>query len=187
MLAKNADPDEYGNSGYGIRFHARSQFSLSIDEWGKNVVIFGVENSSPRHTNRKNDILVLGEGPKDGLNDTAITVEAKYSGNITKSRKKVCLSLYYNATNKFLYNGVKIYQLKAKGSEIKQYPLCLGNASKDFTVDNMIKIGLRGYVYHFSIDCNTSDTSDIADIHKYLKKKFDIVKLPEFIKKGVLS
>ena len=32
--------------------------------------------------NRKKDILVLGEGPKDTLDDTIITVEAKYSVNI---------------------------------------------------------------------------------------------------------
>ena len=32
----------------------------------------------------------------------------------------------------FLFvNAVEIYQFKAKDSEIKQYPLCLGNTSKD--------------------------------------------------------
>ena len=132
----------------------------------------------------KNDIVVLGKGTADGLDDTGITVDAKYSVNITKSRNKICLSLHYNAANSSLYaNGMKIYQFKAKGSDIKQYPLCLGNVSKDFTVDNMNKIELREYVYHFSIDYNTNDTSDIVDIHKYLKKKFGIVKFPEFIKK----
>ena len=37
-------------------------------------------------------------------------------------------------------NGVKIYQFKTKDSEIKPYPLCLGNNSKDFTDDNMKKL-----------------------------------------------
>ena len=36
-------------------------------------------------------------------------------------------------------NDVKIYQFKAKTSEIKTYSLCSGNISKDFTVDNMKK------------------------------------------------
>ena len=35
------------------------------------------------------DILVLGEGPTQGLDDTTITAEAKYSINI-KKRKKIC-------------------------------------------------------------------------------------------------
>ena len=30
-----------------------------------------------------------------------------------------------------------MYQLKAKDSEIKSYPVCVGNISKDFTIDNM--------------------------------------------------
>ena len=34
-------------------------------------------------------------------NNTTITVDAKYSINITKSRKKVCLSLHYNGSNSF--------------------------------------------------------------------------------------
>ena len=42
--------------------------------------------------------------------------------------------------NRFLFaNGTKIYQFKAKNSEIKDYALCLGNISKDFTINNMKK------------------------------------------------
>ena len=39
----------------------------------------------------------------------------------------------------YLVNATKIYQFKAKDSEIKTYPLCLNNISKDFTIDNMKK------------------------------------------------
>ena len=60
-LTKNVDPDKYGYSGYSIVFDACSQFSLARDEWGKNIVIFGVDNSLSVHTdNRKSDILILG-------------------------------------------------------------------------------------------------------------------------------
>ena len=52
--------------------------------------------------------------------------------------------------------------------------MCLGKISKDFSVDNMIKIGLNGYVYDFSVDYNIIDTSNIINIHKYLIKKHDI-------------
>ena len=52
--------------------------------------------------------------------------------------------------------------------------MCLGNISKKFSVDNMKKTGLNGYIYDFSVDYNTIDTSNIIDIHKYLMKKHDI-------------
>ena len=88
-LTKTADPDKHGFIGYGIGIDARSQFPLPISEWSKNVVIFGVDNSSSSHPdNIKNDILVLGEGPIDESDDTKITTEVKYSVNITKSKKE---------------------------------------------------------------------------------------------------
>ena len=63
--------------------------------------------------------------------------------------------MYYNGSNSFLFvNDTKIYQFKAKDSEIKKYPLCLGNVSKNFTANNMKKTGLNGYVYEFSVDHN---------------------------------
>lgn len=77
-----------------------------------------------------------------------------------------CLSLNYNTANSFLYeNGIQIYHFKAKDSEIKPYPLCVGNISKYFTIDNMKKTGLREYVYDFYVDYNTTDFSDIIDIN----------------------
>ena len=58
-------------------------------------------------------------------------------------------------------------QFKAKNSEIKPYPLCLGNISKDFTANILKKKGLNWYVYDFSVDYNIIDTSNIIVIHKY--------------------
>ena len=43
-------------------------------------------------------------------------------------------------------NITKIYKFKAKGSKIKSYLLCLGNTSKDFTIDNINNTGLKGVV-----------------------------------------
>ena len=39
----------------------------------------------------------------------------------------------------------------------------------------MKKTGFTGYVYHFSVDYDTTDVDDIKNIHKYLMKKNDIV------------
>ena len=63
-----------------------------------------------------------------------------------------------------------MYQFKAKDSEIKPYSLCLGNISKDFTIDNVKKTGLKGYVHVFSCDYNVIEINDFLDIHKYLMK-----------------
>ena len=54
-------------------------------------------------------------------------------------------------SKKFLFvNVATIYQFKAKETEINPYPLCLGNISNDFTVDNMEKTGLYECVWFFS-------------------------------------
>ena len=39
--------------------------------------------------NKKKDILVLGKGPTQWLNDTAITAEAKYFINFTESGNRL--------------------------------------------------------------------------------------------------
>ena len=70
-------------------------------------------------------------------------------------------------------NGVKIYNIKAKNSEIKPYPLCLGSVSEDFTVDNPKKAGSNGYAYDFSVCYNIIDVRNIVDIHNYFMKKYN--------------
>ena len=71
-ITKKDNPDKYGYSGFGIGFDACSQFSLSIGAWGKNVIVFCMDNSfSVFPENRKRDILVFGEGPIDRLHNTS--------------------------------------------------------------------------------------------------------------------
>ena len=43
-------------------------------------------------------------------------------------------------------------------------PLCLGNISKDWSVDNIKRTGFTGYVYDFSVDYDTTSVDDIKDI-----------------------
>ena len=68
-------------------------------------------------------------------------------------------------------NATKVYHFQAKYSEIKDHALCLGNISKDFTIDNMKKIVLKGVIFFFSVDCDPIDTNNILDIHEYLMKR----------------
>ena len=171
-LTKKADIDKYGYSGYGIGFDRKSSFSFPGGRFGQNVIIFGADMSSSVHVdNKKKDILILGKGPTQGLEHT-LTAEKMYSINFTVTRKKFCLSLHYNGANSYLFvNGTEIYKFKAKDSEIVATPLCLGNISKDWSVDNMRKTGFNGYVYDFSVDYDVIAVDDILDIHKYLMIK----------------
>ena len=89
-------------------------------------------SSSIHIDNKKKDILVLGKGPTQGLEDT-LTAEKIYPINFTVTKKKFCLSLHHNGANSYLFvNGTEIYKFKAKDSEIIVGPICLGNISKDW-------------------------------------------------------
>ena len=55
----------------------------------------------------------------------------------------------------YLLKVQKFINLKQK-IEIVATLLCLGNISKDWSVDNMKKNGLNGYVYNFSVDYNAT-------------------------------
>ena len=74
--------------------------------------------------------------------------------------------------------GATVFHLlmlqKYINSKIGKYRLCLGNISRDFSVNNMKKAGLTWRVYEFSVDYKTFDTNDIIDIHKYSMKRHNI-------------
>ena len=112
-LTKNPDLDKNKYTGYGIGFDSRSEFLFTDRNYGKNVIIFGADMSSSEHAdNKEKDILNLGEEQTQRFDDTT-------------------LFLFVNAT--------KVYQFKTKNLEIKDYALCLGNISKDFTINNLKK------------------------------------------------
>ena len=74
MLTKNAD----------------SLFSFPNFVWVKNVIIFRIDNSSSVHIDNKNeDILVLGKGQTQALDDTTMTAEARYSSYFSRLGKKL--------------------------------------------------------------------------------------------------
>ena len=104
-----------------------------------------------------------------------LVAETQYPINFTRPGIKFSSSLHYNGSNSFLFvNATKIYQFRAKDSEIKKCPFCLGNILGHFSANNMEKTGLNGYVYDFSVDYRAVDTSNIVDIHKYLIKKHGV-------------
>ena len=63
---------------YGIGFDSHSEFSLPHGSMGKSVIIFGADMSWSLHIDNKGkDILILGEGRTQGLDDTTLTAETK--------------------------------------------------------------------------------------------------------------
>ena len=170
MISKNI-------SGYGIVFDRKGELSFGSRGFGRNCIVFGADLTNSSHANkRKNYILLLGKDFTQGLNNTTIYTEKLYLINFTENNKRFCLSLRYNGDNSYLFvNSTEIVKFKAKFSEIVPYPLCLGNISKDFSVDNIKKTGLNGYVYDCSVDYDAIVVDDRLDIHKYLMKNIDIV------------
>ena len=175
-LIKHVDIDQCKYSGYGIGFDRKGEFSFGSNGFGRNMIIFGADMSSSVHAkNKTKTILVLGKDFIQGLDNTAIYAEILRSINFTENNKKFCLSLHYNGANSYLFvNGTEIHKFKAKDSEIVTTALCLGNISKEFSVDNMKKTGLNRYVYDCSVDYDAVAVDDILDIHRYVTKKNDI-------------
>ena len=177
-MTKTSRIDKYKYSGYGIGFgfDRKGQF-LFGNGYGRNVIIFGVDTSlSVNVNNKKEDILILGKGPTQGLGEHSLLAEKMYSLNFTENSKKFCLSVHYNGANRYLFvNGTEIIKFKAKYSKIVATPVCLGIISKDWSIDDIKRTGLNGYVYDFSVDYDAIAADDTLDIDKYLMKKNDIL------------
>ena len=78
IITKNSDLDKYKYISYNKGFDSRSEFLFTDKSYGKNVIIFEADMSSSVHIdNEENYILILGEEPTQGINDTALTAEAK--------------------------------------------------------------------------------------------------------------
>ena len=115
-LTKNTDPGKYKYNGFGIGFDFCLECFFTDGSIEENVIISGTDPSLSVHMDNKNhDILILGEGPTQGLDDTTLTAEAKYLIKFKQPNKRFALCLHYNGSNSFLFvNATKIYQLKAK-------------------------------------------------------------------------
>ena len=101
-------------------------------------------SSSVHVDNTVKDILILGKGPTQGLEEHSLTAEKMYSVNFTDHRKKYCVNLHYTGANSYLFvNGTEIIKFKAKDSEMVATPLCLGNILKDWSVDNIKRYPIK--------------------------------------------
>ena len=78
-------------SEYSIGFESHLFFLIQKFDLGN-------KNSN---NNRKEYTLVFVKEPTQGLGDTPMTTEAKYSINFTVSKNKICLSLHFYGSNSF--------------------------------------------------------------------------------------
>ena len=99
-----------------LGFDSRSEFLFTDGSYGRNVSVFGANMSSSVHINNKNNFWWR---TNTRIKSNALTAEAKHPINFTQSVKRFVLSLHYNVSNNFLFvNATKIYQFKAKDSEM---------------------------------------------------------------------
>ena len=115
-VTKNTDSSKNKYERYGICFDEGGLFSEGNINNGRNVLIFGVHESSITHTtNKANNIYVLGKDFIQGINGTTLYAEKVYKTNFTVSDEKFVLSLYYNFNNSYLFvNGCQELTFKAK-------------------------------------------------------------------------
>ena len=163
-ITKNAtDTSKHKYEGYVICFDEGGMFSMGNINNGRNVLIFGVHESSLVHKNNKeNNIFIMGDGFVQGINDTTLYAEKLYSQNFTAVNKKFVSSLHYNGDNSYLFvNGKQELKFKAKDDQIVKEILCLGNISDDWTAANAQKTWLWGEIYDFNVGYTSTNIGDI--------------------------
>ena len=140
-IAKNADTSKYNYKGYGICFDEGGTFSKGNIYNGRNVLIFGVQESSLAHANNKdNNIYVMGDLFVQGINDTTLYTEKVYSQNFTQPSKRLVLSLHYNDDDSYLFvNGKQELKFKCKKENLVKETLCIGNFSDQWTASESEK------------------------------------------------
>ena len=148
QITKNADTSKYKYKGYGICFDEGGTFGIGNITNGRNVLIFGVRESSLTHANNKAiNIFVMGDGFVQGINDMTLYAEKICSQNFTQPNKTFVLSLHYNDNDSYLFiNGKQELKFKAKPDQSIKEKLCIGNLSDQWPTSESEKAGLYGNV-----------------------------------------
>ena len=104
---------------------------------------------------------MLGQGPNFEVDERFGSSEKKFSINVSKANKTFCLSLNYNADNRYLFvNGKEIFKLKV-GNKNLNIPtqFCLKGTYNGFSTTEFREESLNKNVYDFSVDYNSFDKS----------------------------
>ena len=177
QITKNADTSKYKYKGYGICFDEGGLFSIGNINNGRNVINFGVHENSVIYANNKaNNIFIMGDAFVQGINDTTLYAEKKYSQNFTQSNTIFVVSLHYTGDNSYLFvNGKQEVKFKAKTESLVKQKLCIGNLSDKWSTSQSEKTGLYGNIYDFVVDYEAIiGVKAIYDMHRYLIIKHNI-------------
>ena len=86
------DTDKYIYSGYGLGFDCTGQFSPPQGGMAKNTIIFAVNSSKSIHaTNKTQNILIMGHGLTQKVNNTTIYAEKMYSSNFSTEKSTIIM------------------------------------------------------------------------------------------------
>ena len=131
QITKNSDTSKCRYKGYGICFDEGGTFSKGNINNGRNVLIFGVNESSLVHANNKaSNIYVMGNLFVQGINDTTLYTEKVYSQNFNQTSKKFVIRLHYSGDDSYLLlTGKQELEFKCKTEHLVKEKLCLGNLS----------------------------------------------------------
>ena len=153
-----------------IAFDGADSLNFGNKYIGKGV-IFDVYNSSSSHTdNRKNTFLLLDEGPTSAINGSFGSLDKKLSINFSKANTKVCLSLYYNGGNSYLFvHGEEIYKFKAANENVNSpAQVSLGSTSNGSGVTESGEESLRENFQSITIQLIDLMLNLMLNIRKYL-------------------
>ena len=176
-VTKNADISKNKYEGYSLCFDEGGTFNKGNINNGRNVLIFGVHESSLTHTNNKNNnIYAMGDLFVQGINDTTLYAEKVYSQNFTQPNKKFVLSLHINGNKNYLIvKGKQELAFKTKKDQMHIAKLCLGNFSSDWTTAESQKTGFYGKIYDFVVDYDQATSiGTYYDFYRYLMIKHNI-------------
>ena len=147
----------YVYSEYGMTFDSAGPWSFDND-FARNVITFCDDNSSSSHSdNPKNNFLILGESPIDGINERFGSPEKKFNINFSKRNTKFCLGLHYNADNSYLFvNGKEIFKVCNKNVNFPTQGITWKYIF-GFSAIESRDVSLNENVYDFSVDYNSID------------------------------
>ena len=177
QITKNIDTSKYKYKGYGICFDEGGSFSKGNINNGRNLLIFGVHESSLVHANNKaNNIFIMGDLFVQGINNTTLYAEKVCSRNFTQPSTKFVLRFHYNGGNSYLFvNDKQELKFKAKTESLVREKLCIGNLRDKWSTTESEKTGLYGNIYDFVVDYEQIvGVKAIYYMHRYLMIKHNI-------------
>ena len=157
-IVENSDEGKYLHSGYGA-----TDSGIFDNDFARNVIVFDADiSSSSLSDNRKNNFLIIGEGPTFVINGGFGSPKKKFSISfITANTKFYCW--HYNVDNRYLFvNEKEIFKSIADNEKVNFLTqFFLGSISNGFSAHESREVFLNRNIYDLPVEYNSIDKSDI--------------------------